>query len=639
MSIGAGGGARSLGGLLAEGVVVCDGAMGTMLHAAGVPLGRALAELNLSRPELVGDLHRAYVQAGARILQTNTYGANGLRLAGFGLDGSVSEINIAGARLAREAAQHAEQPVLVAGSIGPATGFTSSTARTPSRARAGALREQISVLTDWVDLLMLETFGDLESLIEAVEVAAQESDLPVVAQLTFGDDGRTLRGEHPAELGAVLGGLDLAAVGANCTVGPAALQGVIADLARSCPLPLIVQPNAGLPQRLGAQLRYARNAEYFGRAAAEFVERGASIIGGCCGTSPAHVRAIAAAVAQLRPPRPSSAMSVTTDAAWESAPARLVAVPPSTADRPARWPPEDGFVVVAGLQVPRGHDVTGFVEQAARLCAAGADLLAIIDPAPPSARVNPVGAGVVLHERVGVDVMLPMETADRNLPTLQADLLGAHALGLRTVVCRTGNPRVAGDYPQPIAPWEVDSVGLIAALSGLNHGVDWRGVPTTDPTSFSIGGSISPSVSDTERELDRAQDKVRAGAHFLVTDVIYDVEGAVATLAALRARGEQITVIASVAPFVDVRTVEWLLHEVPGFSIPPAALAAARIARDTPERAVDAAVSAVEKLREFVAGVLVYLPAEPAVPTSPVPTAPVPAVELITALARLRSPR
>lgn len=164
-------------------------------------------------------------------------------------------------------------------------------------------------------------------------------------------------------------------------------------------------------------------------------------------------------------------------------------------------------------------------------------------------------------------------------------------------------------------------------------------MPTTDPTSFSIGGSISPSVSDTERELDRAQDKVRAGAHFLVTDVIYDVEGAIATLAALRARGEQIPVIASVAPFVDVRTVEWLLHEVPGFSIPPAALAAARIARDTPERAVDAAVSAVEKLREFVAGVLVYLPAEPALPTSPVPAAPVPAVELITALARLRSPR
>jgi homocysteine S-methyltransferase len=316
-----------------------------------------------------------------------------------------------------------------------------------------------------------------------------------------------------------------------------------------------------------------------------------------------------------------------------TAPARLVAVPApaGSTERPGQWPPEDGFVLVAGLQVPRGHDVTAFVEQAAQLRAAGADLLAIIDPAPPSARVNPVGAGVVLHERVGIDVMLPMETADRNLPTLQADLLGAHALGLRTVVCRTGHPRVAGDYPQPTAPWEVDSVGLIAALSGLNHGVDWRGVPTTDPTSFAIGGSISPSVSDTERELDRAQEKVRAGAHFLVTDVIYDVDGAVGTLAALRARGEQIPVIASVAPFVDVRTVEWLLHEVPGLSIPLAALAAARTARDAPERAVDAAVSAVQKLREFIAGVLVYLPAEPA--------APVPAVELITALSQVRSRR
>ncbi len=636
-----GGGARLFGGLLAEGVVVCDGAMGTMLHAAGVPLGRALAELNLSRSELVRDLHRAYVQAGAHILQTNTYGANSLRLAGFGLEGRVSEINIAGARLAREASQTAEQTVLVAGSIGPATGFTSTTPM-PSGNRAAALREQIAVLTDWVDLLMLETFGDLESLLEAVEVAEQESDLPVVAQLTFGDDGRTLRGEHPAELGAVLGGQNLAAVGANCTVGPAALQGVIADLAHSCPLPLIVQPNAGLPQRLGAQVRYARNAEYFGRAAAEFVQRGAAIIGGCCGTSPAHVRAIAAAVAPLRPSRADRLVSAGSGVApvaateREAAPPRLVAVPANPGDRSTRWPPDHGLLVVAGLQVPRGSDVTAFVEQAAQLRAAGADLLAITDPAPPSARVNPVGAGVVLHERVGVDVLLPMETADRNLPTLQADLLGAHALGLRTVVCRTGSPRVTGDYPQPSSPWEVDSVGLIATLSGLNRGVDWRGVPTADPTGFAIGGSISPSPADLQRELDRAQDKVRAGAHFLVTDVIYDVEGALGTLAALRARGEQIPVIACLAPFVDLRTMERLRHEVPGMSIPPAALAAARTAGDDPQRVVESTVAWVEKLREFVAGVLLHLPSQPAPPTEPT-TPAVPAAELVAALVRLRN--
>ncbi len=279
-------------------VVVCDGAMGTMLHAAGVPLDRALPELNLSRPALVRDLHAAYVSAGARILQTNTFGANRLRLAGSALENSVSELNIAGARLAREAVQRAGHPVLVAGSVGPAVSAP-AVRRVPASARAASLREQIAALCDWVDLLILETFGDLESLVQAVELAASETDLPVVAQLTFGDDGRTLRGEDPTVAAAVLSELRVVALGANCTVGPAVLVGVVGELARGTELPVTVQPNAGVPQRLGGQLRYARNAAYFGEAAHRFVAAGATLLGGCCGTTPAHVRAISQAVAAL----------------------------------------------------------------------------------------------------------------------------------------------------------------------------------------------------------------------------------------------------------------------------------------------------------------------------------------------------
>jgi methionine synthase / methylenetetrahydrofolate reductase(NADPH) len=584
-------------------VVVCDGAMGTMLHAAGVPLDRALPELNLSRPALVRDLHAAYVSAGARILQTNTFGANRLRLAGPGLENSVSEINIAGARLAREAAQRAAHPVLVAGSIGPAVSAP-AVRRVPAGARVESLREQIAALCDWVDLLILETFGDLESLVQAVQVANSESHLPVVAQLTFGDDGRTLRGEDPAEAAAVLSDLPVAALGANCTVGPAVLVGVVTELARNTQLPVSVQPNAGAPQRLGGQLRYARNVAYFAEAAHRFVTAGATLLGGCCGTTPAHVRAISQAVAALPPiqrPRtaPRPAVAVGTRAVQQPAPA---------------WPWEGELVVAAGLQAPNGAQVPEFLERATTLHAAGARVLAIVEAAPPAARISPVGAAVVVRERVGSEVLLPVEAADRNLAALQADLLGAHALGLRMVVCRTGSPRVAGDYPigPGGTPWDVDSLGLIAMLAALNEGIDWRGVATAEQTRFVIGGTLHTSAGDLPHELDRAEAEARSGAHFLVTDVIYDVEEATRALNAVRASGVGLPVLATLAPFADIRTLQRLSYEDPDGSIPLPVLTAAarreRRHRDNPEQAVEFTVGAVEKLRHLISGVVVHLP-------------------------------
>ncbi|MGH3874159.1 MAG: bifunctional homocysteine S-methyltransferase/methylenetetrahydrofolate reductase [Pseudonocardiaceae bacterium] len=578
-------------------VVVCDGAMGTMLHAAGVPLDHSLPELNLSRPALVRDLHAAYVSAGARILQTNTFGANRLRLAGAGLEGSVSEINIAGARLAREAVQRAGHPVLVAGSVGPAVSAP-AVRRVPAGARAQTLREQIAALCDWVDLLILETFGDLESLVQAVEIATSDSDLPVVAQLTFGDDGRTLRGEDPAEAAAVLSGLRVVALGANCTVGPAVLVDVVGELARGTDLPVSVQPNAGVPHRLGGQIRYARNAAYFAEAAPRFVAAGATLLGGCCGTTPAHVRAISQAVAALRPvARPPA-----------TGPVVVRGVP--AGQPPVGWPWEGELVVAAGLQAPHGPQVPEFIARATMLRAAGAGVLAIIEPAPPAARVSPVGAAVVITERVGGEVLLPVEAADRNLAALQADLLGAHALGLRIVVCRTGNPRVAGDYPSAGggSPWDVDSVGLVAMLGALNEGIDWRGVATAERTRFVIGGTLRVAASDLGPELDKAEAEQRAGAHFLVTDVIYDVEEATRVLDALRARGVGLPVLATLAPFEDIRTLQRLSYEVPGVSIPLSALAAARRNRDNPEQAVELAVGAAQKLRHLVSGVVVVVP-------------------------------
>lgn len=605
-------------------VVVCDGAMGTMLHAAGVPLDRSLPELNLSRPALVRDLHAAYVSAGARILQTNTFGANRLRLAGSGLENNVSEINIAGARLAREAAQRANQPVLVAGSVGPAVSAP-ALRRVPSSARADSLREQIAALCDWVDLLILETFGDLESLVQAVELATSEADLPVVAQLTFGDDGRTLRGEDPFEAAVALSGLPVIALGANCTVGPAVLVGVVDELARGTELPVTVQPNAGVPQRLGGQLRYARNAAYFAEAAHRFVAAGATVLGGCCGTTPAHIRAISQAVAALPPIQRPPAARVETPRASVTAP-RVVQPAPG-------WPWESELVVAVGLQAPNGAQVPEFIERARTMLAAGAKALAILEAAPPAARISPVGAAVVVRERVGSEVLLPVEAADRNLAALQADLLGAHALGLRMVVCRTGSPRVAGDYPVAPGgtPWDVDAVGLIAMLGALNEGIDWRGVATAEHTRFVIGGALHTAAGDLNYELDRAEAKLRAGAHFLITDVIYDVEAAARVLGMLRTRGMALPVLATLAPFADIRTLQRLSYEDPEGSIPLSVLAeAARRGRrhgDDPEQTVEFSVSAVEKLRHLISGVVVHVPAR----------VDEQATQLVSALARLRS--
>ncbi len=605
----------------AEQVVVCDGAMGTMLHSTGVPLDRSLCELNVTQPKLVRDLHTAYVIAGADIIQTNTFDANRLRLSRVGLEDSVVELNIAGARLAREAARESDRTVLVAGSVGPATSATAVN-RVPRQMRADVLREQIAGLVDWVDLLILETFGDLDSLMQAVEVALAESDLPIVAQLTFGDDGATLRGEDPAAVIAVLDPVELAALGANCTVGPAALQDVIAELAALTNLPISVQPNAGTPQRLGHQVRYVHNTGYFAAAATEFVGNGASIVGGCCGTTPAHTRAIAKAVAELVPVRRSQRPPTVQPELVRAVLPRKEITPPAPA-----WPQDSGFAIIAGLAAPQGSDVAGFVDQAQELRAAGAALLAITEPAPPATRVGPVAAAVVLHERVEVEVLLPAETADRTLPALQADLLGAHALGLRLVVCRTGSPRVAGDYPDPAQPWDVDSVRLIAALRGLNEGLDWRGVATRERTHFVIGGSISTAALDVGREVDRAEAKAHAGAHFLVTDAIYDADRASQLLAALPLRGIDVPVIASIAPFESFQTLERMRHEVPEMSMPADQMGGRRRIGVAPGEAVEACLRVVEKLRGLISGVLVQIPRE----------SQQPAVELVRRLADLTS--
>jgi methionine synthase / methylenetetrahydrofolate reductase(NADPH) len=579
-------------------VLVCDGAMGTMLHSAGVPLDRSLSGLNLARPDLVRDLHAAYLAAGADIVQTNTFDANRPRLARVGLQDSVAEINIAGARLAREAIRESGSAALVAGSVGPV--MSAAAPRIPHADREPILREQIAILASWVDLIILETFGDTESLAQAASVALAECDLPVIAQLTFGDDGRTLGGEEPRAAAAALAALNVTAIGANCTVGPAALQDVVAELAAGAALPVSVQPNAGVPRRLGHRLRYASNTDYFAEASRRFVASGATLVGGCCGTTPAHIRAIAHAVKDLRP---SPATFPAAPAGRRSA---VFAVPPTPVPQPAGWPDRGRLAVVAGVRAPGGQDIPQFTAHAAALVSAGADLLAITGEETSTARVSPVAAAAVLRERAGADIMVDIETGGRSLAALQADLLGGYALGIQTVVCRSGTPAAAGDYPDPYWIGDVDSVRLIAALAALNDGADWRGVPAPGRTRFVVGACVHTAAADTSHELARCREKAEAGAHFLVTDVIYDVDATMRLLSELRGHGIELPVLAVFAPFSDPKAVMRLIHEVPG---------AALASQPGPVRAgadpVSVMLENVGRLRGLIAGALIHPPAEP----------------------------
>jgi homocysteine S-methyltransferase len=586
-------------------VLVCDGAMGTMLHSAGVPLGRSLSELNLAKPHLVRDLHAAYLRAGADIVQTNTFDANRWRLGRAGLQDFVAEINIAGARLAREAVQESRPAALVAGSIGPV--MNAAAPRMPYRDREPILREQIVVLANWVDLIILETFGDTESLAQAVTVALAECDLPVIAQLTFDEEGRTLGGEEPREAAAELARLNVAVIGANCTVGPAVLQDVVAELAAGSALPVSVQPNAGVPHRLGRQLSYARNTEYFADAARRFVASGAAVVGGCCGTTPAHIRAVARSVKELRPSRP-----VTTGTGPPLRRPVIAAVSTSRAvESPTAWPHEGRFMVVAGLRAPRGQNIAQFIAHASGLVSAGANLLAVTGQETSAARVSPVAAAAVLRERASADVVITMDAAGRSLAGLQADLLGGHALGVQAVVCRSGTPWVAGDYPEPYSPGEVDSVRLVAALDGLNEGADWRGVATPYRTRFVIGACVHTAAADTSHELARSKAKADAGAHFLVTDPIHDVDATRRLLGELRDHGVELPVLAVFAPFGEGRSITRPMHEVPGTAPASSVAASSATSRREPTDSVSVVLASMARLRELIAGVIIHAPGEP----------------------------
>jgi methionine synthase I (cobalamin-dependent)/5,10-methylenetetrahydrofolate reductase len=585
--------------VLGQRLLICDGAMGTMLHASGCALDRALPEVNLSDPKLVATIHESYVAAGADIVQTNTFGANRLWLADHGYPDKVDEINQVAVRIAREASERGHREVFVAGAVSPAV--TARQRRQVGAAeRIDVIMEQVQALAaGGVDLLILETFGYLDELAEAVAVASDVCDVPIVAQATFADDGRTLGGETPHEVASVLGELPIAVLGCNCTTGPQRMLAVVENLVQYSSLPVSAQPNAGQPRRVGQRrFEFSIDGRYFARYLRRFAEAGAALVGGCCGTTPTHIEAAVVGLADLRATgtqavaQPHTQRTQTRDQAGAA-----------TGVLAARLASRR-FVIVAEIPAPDDGAVGPTTDTVIALRDQGVGLFAVTAPENPRAHRDSLGMALHLQQHAGVEAIVTMTTWDKTIMTLQADVLGAHALGIRGVICEAGNPPVLGDYPAVDGIWEVDSPGLAALLAGLNAGRDFDGLPLTTKTSFCIGARINPGAPDAKAEIARARGDVQAGANFLVTRPVYELDTLRLMVEALA--DTRVPVLLSVSPLRSFEEADYLAHEVPEVNIPPGTLRAMERAgrRAARETGLDLAVGLLREGRPLVNGVV-----------------------------------
>lgn len=584
---------------------MCDGAMGTSLYAKGVMVNRCFDELNLSNPELVQSVHSEYLAVGVDMLETNTWGANRFKLAPHGFADRVHDINEQGAAIARSVRSTTERSVLVAGAIGPLGKPIAPIGTISEDAALEAYREQSEGLSaGGVDLVLLETFSDLRELELAIRaVRSVTMELPIVAQMTFGDDGSTPLGATPEHVARTLTELDVDVVGANCSVGPELMLRVIERLSSATHLPLSVQPNAGMPEVVEGRVIYLCSPEYMAHYAQRFLEAGAAIIGGCCGTTPAHIGAIVGVV-RAHGPAPTS---VEVDVRESRRPQQ----PPVPRAQKSRLAKSLGrkFVVSVEVDPPRGADPGLFLEKAQWLKENEVDFLNVGDGARASARMSALSFAVLLEQRVGVETILHYQCRDRNLIGIQSDLLGAQSLGLRNIIAVTGDPPRLSDYPYATAVFDVDSVGLVKLLSRLNRGLDLAGNPLGPALPFHVGVGVNPGTTDFEAEMRKFERKLDAGAEYCLTQPVFEPRYLERFLDAIE--DHPIPVLVGILPLVSSRNAEFLHNEVPGMSVPQDVrdrLAKAATKDQAQQVGIDMARDALRAARDLVDGAYVIPP-------------------------------
>ncbi len=549
--------------LLRESVLVADGAMGTMLYQGGVFINRCFDLLSVERPDLVSRIHREYVAAGARLLETNTFGANRARLAGHGLEDRLEEINHAAVRLAREAAG---DRAFVGGSMGTvglseqvAGGYGAEDLEAVFREQAEAL------LTAGVDVFVVETIPTLSEMEAALTaIRGLTPDVPVVALVTFNDDGETQAGETPERVAERLTELGADVIGANCSVGPKPMLDCLVRMARVTPVPLAAMPNAGLPQSVAGRLIYMAAPEYFGKFAKRFVQAGVRLLGGCCGTTPEHVRQMAHSVSGFAPARETPRIDVAAPAPERSG--REGTPTERKTALAGRLAAGADFAASVELTPPKSADLTELLEAVRRLHDAGVQAVNIPEYARISPRPTPISIARRIRDQVPIETIVHYCCRDRNLYGMQADLLSAHALDVRDILIITGDPPKAGEYAVPTAVFDVDSVGLVSVAAGLNRGLDAAGKETDVPLALHVGVGVNPGAVDLDREVERFRRKVEAGAEFAMSQPVFD-PGLLERFTAALGR-PPIPILVGILPLYSYRNAEFLHNEVPGMQIP-----------------------------------------------------------------------
>lgn len=550
---------------MAERVLLLDGALGTEFYRRGVFINRCYDELVLSQPSLVRAVHQDYVDAGADLITTNTFGANRVRLQAFGLQDRIEDIVLGACSLAKSAAQ---DRAFVLGSLGP-TGATLAPAGRLSPGMAyRAFREQIQLLAQGgVDGLLLETFTTLAELWHAVRAAQDAApELPIFACLSFksNQSGETLLGEEPEEAARTMASWGVAALGVNCSTGPALVLDAIERMERVTDLPLIAYPNAGIPQMVDGRRLYLASPEYMAEFARRFVNKGAQIVGGCCGTTPAMVREMRSFVRSVSPAR-----TVLKTPLPEKKEQVALPDPVPIAERSsfAEKLQSGKFCISVELDPPRGLDTSRSLDGAAFLSKAGIDVINIADGPRATARMGPAAMAQLAHAHCGVESVVHVCCRDRNLLGLQMDLLSYNALGIRNILAVTGDPPKMGNYPDATAVFDIDSIGLIHFIQNLNRGMDLSGRPIGGQTRFHVGAGCNPAHTELQREVDRFGQKIEAGAEYFFSQPLYDPE-VLERFLELTAAFPTVPFLVGILPLASSKNAEFLHNEVPGMQVP-----------------------------------------------------------------------
>ncbi|MCC6300114.1 MAG: bifunctional homocysteine S-methyltransferase/methylenetetrahydrofolate reductase [Anaerolineales bacterium] len=589
--------------MISNSTLLADGAMGTMLHARGVGFDKCFDELNLTNPSAVAEIHREYIEAGAQLIITNTFGANRFKLTKHGLQDDVTEINKASVDLARRIVAASFKDVLVAGDVGPLGVRIAPFGRVQPEEAREAFAEQIQALSDaGADLIVIETFSDLYEIREAIKAAKQTCDLPVVASVTFTRDDRTLLGDEPMKVARTLRDAGADVLGVNCSGGPAQLLRILKQMKQAVPdAKFWVKPNAGWPEQVGGRIMYPADADYFGDYALSFREAGACVVGGCCGTTPQHIAVMKKALESSE----HSSVLIQTSEVYETSEVSDVEPPTQFAQKLGRGE----FAISVEMDPPRGLSTHKLLAGASLLADAGADVINVADSPMARMRMSAWAVCDVVQRKVGVESTLHFPTRGRNLLRVQGDLLAAHALGIRNIFVVMGDPTSIGDYPEAMDNYDLVPSGLIKLVKqGFNEGVDHSGTSIGQPTNFFVGAALNLCPPDVDNEIKNLHRKVKAGADFFLTQPIYSAGDGPKLLEAYEAKHGKLDkpILVGILPLVSVRHANFLHHEVPGISIPEATRKRVEAAGDEGIKAgVEIAVELVEQVKPWAGGVYV----------------------------------